>query len=133
MNMVAAECPKPRAAIPNFHPQPRTPHCPLPQRGLVHRNVGVFWQVHPLSKTSIHIDKLRLQSLASAALVRGAEKEGKRVLQSSCQRPTWHSGENMAQLRDDPLSLAPASPKYGHVQGARPSSSHPPDAHKGSN
>lgn len=55
------------------------------------------------------------------------------MLQSSCERPTWHSGENMAQLRDDPLSFAPASLKYGHVQGAKPSSSLPTDVHKGSN
>lgn len=39
----------------------------------------------------------------------------------------------MAQLRDDPLSFAPASLKYGHVQGAKPSSSLPTDVHKGSN
>lgn len=46
--------------------------------------------------------------------------------------PTRHSGENTAQLRDDPPSSA-ASLKYGRVQGARPSSSLPPGAQKGSN
>lgn len=74
--MVAGECPKPRAAIPNPHPQPRTLHRPLPQRGFVHRNVEVLWQLYPLCKTSIQFDKLKPRSLASAALVWGAE-EGK--------------------------------------------------------
>lgn len=28
--------------------------------------------------------------------------------ESGCQHPSWHAGENMAQLRDNPLSFAPA-------------------------
>lgn len=39
-NTVAAECPEPRAAIPDLHPQPRRPRPPLSRRGFVHRNMG---------------------------------------------------------------------------------------------
>lgn len=42
--------------------------------------------------------------------------------ESGCQHPSWHAGENMAQLRDNPLIC---SSFYRHMQGARSSVSSP--------
>lgn len=119
----AAEWPEPGAAIPNLHLQPRMPCPPLTQRGSVHRNMGDSADLLLYPKPQF--DKLKLESLASAASVWSAGRTGKSVTK-------WLPTSNVAPRRTHGTAqgrssvAAAASPKHRRVQGPRPSSSLPP-------
>lgn len=76
--------PESRAVIPDFQPQPKTRHPPLPQRGAMHRSVGYTGNsiLYPIRQTEA------LLCICRVSL--GGRGRGKTVSQSICQHPTWH-------------------------------------------